>query len=271
MSTLRGARSRPNSTRVVEQTTDRWLMIFTGAVALFTLFLVGATVMLYLAGEKQLRLASETGKRQSDEMQKSIAAAIRSATVAESALIATDRAWISIAAEINGPLTFDEEVVSLNVEFTMTNVGKSPATHVELFAELCADIFEARDRAKTTVKTLNVAIFDYGVVLFPSEHNDRNLPIGLVTSNFKENIAEAAKIVIEHGRPADGAPINVARPAIMAFATYRLAGASRRHHTAILFEVRHTDDQHFGWDGSVWETPSEHLRLVQTFMSGQVT
>ena len=28
---------------------------------------------------------------------------------------------------------------------------------------------------------------------------------------------------------------------------------------------------HFGWDGSAWETPSGHLRLVQTFMSGQVT
>jgi hypothetical protein len=44
--------------------TDRWLMIFTGAVALFTLLLVGATVLLYRAGEKQLRLSTRTAEWQ---------------------------------------------------------------------------------------------------------------------------------------------------------------------------------------------------------------
>jgi hypothetical protein len=34
--------------------TDWWLMVFTGAVALFTLMLVGATILLYRAGERQL-------------------------------------------------------------------------------------------------------------------------------------------------------------------------------------------------------------------------
>jgi hypothetical protein len=45
-------------------TTDRWLMIFTGAVALFTLLLVGATILLYRAGERQLRHLAETSERQ---------------------------------------------------------------------------------------------------------------------------------------------------------------------------------------------------------------
>jgi hypothetical protein len=44
--------------------TDRWLMIFTGAVALFTLLLVWATVLLYRAGERQLKLATKTAERQ---------------------------------------------------------------------------------------------------------------------------------------------------------------------------------------------------------------
>jgi hypothetical protein len=47
-----------------KSSTDRWLMIFTGAVALFTLFLFGATVLLYRAGEKQLSHLSDTAKRQ---------------------------------------------------------------------------------------------------------------------------------------------------------------------------------------------------------------
>ena len=44
--------------------TDWWLMIFTGAVAVFTLLLVGATVLLYRAGERQLRLSRQTAERQ---------------------------------------------------------------------------------------------------------------------------------------------------------------------------------------------------------------
>ncbi len=39
-------------------TTDRWLMIFTGALALFTGALVIATGMLWKAGEKQIAITS---------------------------------------------------------------------------------------------------------------------------------------------------------------------------------------------------------------------
>lgn len=258
------------SDRREKSSTDRWLMIFTGAVAVFTFLLVGATVLLYFAGEKQLRLASETGKRQSDEMQKSIAVASRAATVAENTLIAADRAWISIDAKIIGSLTFDEEVVSLNVEFKMTNVGKSPATHVELFAMLCPDIIAARNTGEATIEMLHTKIFDFGVVLFPEGVNSRKLIIGMPIAQFRENIADAAKVVTEHGSAAD-VPRKTANPAIMACASYRLPGSKRRHHTVILFQVWHTDDRHLGWDGSADEADIILLRLVQTFMSGQVT
>lgn len=45
-----------------KSSTDRWLMIFTGAVALFNLLLVGATVSLYHAGKKQIGLAREAAE-----------------------------------------------------------------------------------------------------------------------------------------------------------------------------------------------------------------
>jgi hypothetical protein len=47
-----------------------------------------------------------------------------------------------------------------------------------------------------------------------------------------------------------GALLTVARPAIMACASYRLVGSRKERHTVILFEVRHTYEGHFGWDGS---------------------
>jgi hypothetical protein len=258
------------SDRREKTSTDRWLMIFTGAVALFTLLLVGATVMLYFAGEKQLRLASETGKRQSDEMQKSIAAANRSATVAENALIAADRAWISIRAEIIAPLVFEKDRVHIGVRFFLTNIGKSPATHVDMWAELCPEIIEAREIGRKAMERAQLRLFDFGVVLFLGETENRDwLEMEMSVDGFRKQITDAKIRAKERGE--DESEWSKERPAIMACATYRLAGSSKPRHTVILFEVRHTDDKHLGWDGSVSETPRGHLKLVQTFMSGQVT
>jgi hypothetical protein len=151
----------------------------------------------------------------------------------------------------------------------MTNVGKSPATQVEMFAMLCPDIIVARDAGDATADILHTAIFNFGVVLFPAGTNSKNLTIGMPIAKFRERIRESVEIVTEHTNPAEAR--DVARPAIMACASYRRAGSPKRHHTVILFEVRHTYEGHLGWDGSADETNVVFLKLVQTFMSGQVT
>jgi hypothetical protein len=246
------------SDRREKSSTDRWLMIFTGAVALFTLLLVGATVMLYFAGEKQLRLASETSKRQSDEMQKSIGAANRSATVAENALIAADRAWISIKAEVTRPLTFKDDKIDLGVNFEIVNVGNSPATHVQMFTELCRDIFEAKQKGEAAANLVSSSILNLGIVLFPKETEVVGTrKLGISINHFREGMSALKEAT--------------AWPAVMACATYKLAGSPEFRHTVILFEVTHSDPAHLGWDGSEGDTAPFHLRLVQTYMSGQVT
>jgi hypothetical protein len=72
------------------------------AITWFTFSLRRSTDKLWDAGERQIELARETSAAQSLDMQASIKAAKKSAKVAENALIATDRAWISIKAEIMG-------------------------------------------------------------------------------------------------------------------------------------------------------------------------
>jgi hypothetical protein len=130
------------SDRREKSSTDRWLMIFTGAVALFTLLLVGATVLLYLAGEKQLRLASEVSKRQSDDMQDSITAATiaanaasHSAEVAEQTLLASGRPMVLLelvnADNIGFPLS---TIPSMDIKFV--NHGSAPAILKVCFIEL---------------------------------------------------------------------------------------------------------------------------------------
>src|SRR5260221_5497123 len=102
---------------------------------------------------------------------------------------------------------------------------------------------------------LHTKIFDFGVVLFPEGVNSRKLIIGMPIAQFRENIADAAKVVTEHGSAAD-VPRKTANPAIMACASYRLPGSKRRHHTVILFQAWHTDDKHLGSDGSADATDS---------------
>jgi hypothetical protein len=106
-------------------------MIFTGAVALFTLLLVGATVMLYLAGDKQLRFAREAGKRQSDEMQKSIAVADAANELNRRNALNDRRPWVAIdGVKFRESFVFEDAGASATFDFNLKNVGKSPALKV---------------------------------------------------------------------------------------------------------------------------------------------
>jgi hypothetical protein len=205
----------------------------TVAIAAFTLTLKRATDRLWDAGERQIQFAGESSATQSHDMQASIKAAAesakaanRSAEVAENALIATDRAWISIKAKIIGPLTFKDGFVAINVRFDMTNVGKSPATHAELFAQLGSDLIEARDIAAEAMLPIGRELFDYGVVLFPTDTSDRDFYLRLPIAKFKESIARAIKLIADSKSIA--VPMTVASPAIMVCAYYRL-GSSHDH------------------------------------------
>jgi hypothetical protein len=255
-----------------------WLVtaLFAGLVTLFTWRLWQATYELRVstdslwdAGNEQRLSAEGIAKRQSDDTKKSIAIAQRSATVAENALVATDRAWVSIKAKIIGPLTFKDGYVAISVKFDMTNVGKSPATHAELFATLCPDLIEARNSGTEATQSIGRELFDYGVVLFPTDISDRVFYLRLPIEKFKERIAKAIKLIADSKSVA--VPMTVANPAIMVCAYYRLAGVKKDHHTIILFEIQNTDITHLGWDGSDGETHPAALKLVQTFMGGQVT
>ncbi len=68
---------KANETRESQEkaSTDWWLMVFTGAVAIFTAALVGATYFLYRTGEKQIGLIGEISERQAKEMQAQLAIA----------------------------------------------------------------------------------------------------------------------------------------------------------------------------------------------------
>ncbi len=113
---------------------------FTLLVAVFTAVLSGSTIMLWLAGERQIGI-----------LKKSVAAAERSADVAKEAadasleanklnremFIAENRPWIDVRnIRIDGPLMFDDWGAQVDIAFDVENVGKLPAINMAVAANL---------------------------------------------------------------------------------------------------------------------------------------
>jgi hypothetical protein len=94
-----------------KSSTDRWLMIFTGAVAVFTFMLVGATVLLYRSGEKQIKLIGQRVDLSRDEY------------------VSTHRPRIVLR---------DVYLIADSVHYTLVNIGDTRAIIVEsrIFAEI---------------------------------------------------------------------------------------------------------------------------------------
>jgi hypothetical protein len=100
-------------------------------VGFFTFMLFIATFLLW----QSLKALWEAGERQIAVAKESADAAKESAEVAAKALIAGQRA--SIKAEITpGPLVFDNNGLSANVDVRLSNIGQIPATNVAIHAWL---------------------------------------------------------------------------------------------------------------------------------------
>jgi hypothetical protein len=251
-----------------------WQKVAADPVAAFTLCLVGiaaAQAAFFVVQLTYMRVGMEDARKVATAAKVSADAALKSANAAEAALIANDRAWISIRADPIGPLVFEKDQIHIGIGFDLKNVGKSPATHLEIQAKLCADVIAAKNKGDEVVKSTRYQLHDiFGVVLFPDqEREDDWLEMQMPAAEFMDVIEATKTELAQQANPEwDG---STARPGIMVCATYRLAGSRKPRHTVILYEVRHIDDKHMGWDGSEGETGLVEFRLVQSLMSGQVT
>lgn len=168
-----------------------------------------------------------------------------------------------------GPLVFDENEVRIIIGFDLINRGRSPATNVQLFTDLCADLLEAQTKGEKAATFPPYAMPDLGVILFPDEQSaPRDIPLSMPIANFKANIADVLELLRASNPNAHD---EVARPAIMACATYRLPGDLKPHHTVILLEVVHRDAVHRGWDGNADKIDLAYLKLRQNFLGGQIS
>jgi hypothetical protein len=193
--------------------------VFTVVLAVSTIGLWAATRRLWVAGERQFRHARASALAQSRATQvlltasvEAAKAATKSASVAEKAFIATDRAWVSIKAKVSQPLTFKDDKIDIGVYFEIVNVGNSPATHVQMFTELCRDIFEAKQKGEALANLVSSSILNLGIVLFPKETEEVGTrKLGMPINHFREGMSALKE--------------STAWPAVMACATYNVAGS----------------------------------------------
>ena len=101
--------------------TDRVIANYTKCLAVFTAFLVLATIGLFVSGERSIEISRRTAVAAKD----SATAAQKAANLAEETLIATNRPWISITAKV-GPrgLYFNENGINLQVLFFVEEFWK---------------------------------------------------------------------------------------------------------------------------------------------------
>ena len=139
--------------RKEKASTDWLLMAFTGAVAVFTLLLVLATVLLFVAGERQRRSSQEiatlqresfekVAAEQSNDMKQSISVATKSATEAKLAnelsrelFISEQRPWLLWNVQNAVSIINDGRQLNITINGTIRNIGKTPALNVTYFGK----------------------------------------------------------------------------------------------------------------------------------------
>jgi hypothetical protein len=80
-----------------------------------------ATILLFVSGERSIEVARRSAN-----------AAKESADIAKNALVATNRPWIMIRADIAvaGPIFYNVNGVNFTLRYILRNVGHSPATNI---------------------------------------------------------------------------------------------------------------------------------------------
>jgi hypothetical protein len=221
--------------------TDWWLMVFTGAVALFTLLLVGATVLLYKAGEKQ-RASSER-----------IAADANA--VSRETLNASRRAWLSVDdVKFVHPTRFTEDGFIFRASATIKNLGQTPAMAVwvgfeTFYSENGERYVDARHRITTNARQHPGV---GGVTIFPQDTLVQTELFG----DAKEVVAKAINTRPDGQRKAG----------LMLFVTvsYKIIGDKDRHITHHVHDFLNIPMGLMVADGQSIDLPA------QPFLAGEI-
>ncbi|MGE4254432.1 MAG: hypothetical protein AB7E84_04370, partial [Xanthobacteraceae bacterium] len=237
-----------------------------------------ATIALYRAGERQLDHLKISAKRQSSDMQDSVAAATvaakqskRSADAAEQAIVWTNRPWIEIDLRIAGPLKFERDKIEISVVGTFKNIGRSPAIDLHFNFDLYPDVLSAFNKLREAVRQVTnmpgVGPTSNGPVIFPDQWGSREKIIAVARDAFVLRLDELNRDFPEESR------FMGLNPAVGAVAYYRLPGSqpSEGYRCSTLLLEINSNFFPKGFDGKEQTVARDNIELVQTLFNADTT
>lgn len=248
--------------------------IFNGLLVLFTFVLAASTIGLWW----ETRELGKSAESQAMDLKASISVAERSAKaaensakIAENALVASERPWITVdVIGVGGPLTYRENAgADITLKFVLENIGRSPATYVNVDAEvwmrsdLGVEVGSTQDIQREIIKMLEKrGQIPIGYTLFPNQKMAYNFTLTI----SKEKIIEKKTYVDQYKRESQTGPF---LPIVVGVVTYRSVFNQDIHHTAFAVDVlRRTSDGTRGISMDGVDIPADELAVQKSFDTG---
>jgi hypothetical protein len=224
------APSRPNPTEETIASYTKWLVIFTGALAL-------ATILLFVSGERGVDVARGTAE-----------AAKETADVANRTLAATQRAWMHGEFTSYGDLVFGDAGMKLAIRYKLYNSGNTPATNVKVQPKLllfktggkasdgkiipqtdaASELLAFRKRNAEASQQMAQGEYLMGETVFP------NRPL---SGGFSDLGVPKSEIDDPSARGPDG----IILPVLLICVTYRFPSDVKSHYTGYIYLVHASD------------------------------
>jgi hypothetical protein len=226
---------------------ETWLTKYTELLAWFTLGLVGVGIgqaVMFFVQLRYMRRGMRDAEQAACAALKSAQAAETQARIAERALVASERAWVSVDVRINSDLTFDSQgSARIGFSFTLNNVGRSPATRVQVHSKMFittptqgvappTDEVEeyTRFRSERIAPESQQDFLSY--VVFPGDHPREISVIQTINHQQIEDAKEAWR------QMAPGVDFKYIAVSVIGCVTYRTTLDNVVHHTGFLMWLR---------------------------------
>lgn len=226
---------------------------FTGIGLLIGAVTMGAAIAAAMFAKQaadHTRAGALSSAKMVTEAEKTTKAAADAVEVSRQAMIAQDRAWITVSATITKPLVFDDDSITTEIAVTYKNIGASPATNVSIiFANIYPSSSEAsRAVSQNTQWKTHISVFTWRArVMFPKEKHREVYSAIMPVARFHESIIEMADYGREQG---DTDVIDTGHPAIVVGVEYALAGERKRRVTIAGFVLLNDAREDNGFSGA---------------------